>query len=37
MRMAAFWFVGRVVWWKFNEVSEELAASIIRAVNVADY
>jgi hypothetical protein len=33
MKMAVFWVVAHcVVWWKFADVSEVLAASIIRAI-----
>jgi hypothetical protein len=30
MKMAIFWVVGLVVWWKFTKVSKMLVASIIR-------
>jgi hypothetical protein len=29
MKMAVSWFLRRVVWWKFTDVSEVIAASII--------
>jgi hypothetical protein len=33
MKMSVFWVV---VWWKFNDVSEVLAASIIRAMKATN-
>jgi hypothetical protein len=39
MKMAVFWVVGllrRVVWYKFTDVAEVLAASIMRAILITE-
>jgi hypothetical protein len=33
MKMAVFWLLRLVVWWKFTDVSEMLADSISRPMN----
>jgi hypothetical protein len=36
MKMSVFWLLRRVVWYKFTDISEVLAAFIIRTISSDD-